>query len=231
MTNQEKSDTFPKPKGIPRIKICCISSIQEAQDAISFGASALGLVAKMPSGPGPIADELIREIIATIPPPIASFLLTSRTDAKAIIEHQHSVKSNVIQIVDAIASGTYDDFRHEIPAIKIVQVIHVVDEKSIDEALAIAEHVDALLLDSGNPNLSVKELGGTGRVHNWALSRKIVEQSTIPVFLAGGIKAENVRAAIDTVQPYGLDLCSSVRTNDHLDLFKLERFFNEVYKI
>ncbi len=231
MTNQEKTGTFPKPKGIPRIKICCISSIQEAQDAISFGASALGLVAKMPSGPGPIADELIREIIATIPPPIASFLLTSRTDTKAIIDHQHSVKSNVIQIVDAIASGTYEDFRREIPAIKIVQVIHVVDEKSIDEALAIAEHVDALLLDSGNPNLSVKELGGTGRVHNWALSRKIVEQSTIPVFLAGGIKAENVRAAIDTVQPYGLDLCSSVRTNGHLDLFKLETFFNEVYKL
>jgi phosphoribosylanthranilate isomerase len=231
MTNQDQTDTFPKPKGFPRIKICCISSIQEARDAISFGASALGLVARMPSGPGPIADELIREIVATIPPPIASFLLTSRTDTKTIIEHQKSVNSNVIQIVDAIASGSYADFRHDIPAIKIVQVIHVIDEKSIDEALAKAEHVDALLLDSGNPNLSVKELGGTGRVHNWALSRKIVEQSKVPVFLAGGLKAENVRAAIENVQPYGLDLCSSVRTNGHLDLFKLETFFNEVYKL
>lgn len=231
MTNQEKPDIFRKSNKIPRIKICCISSIQEAQDAISSGASALGLVAKMPSGPGPIADELIREIIATIPPPIASFLLTSRTDTRAIIEHQQSVNSNVIQIVDAIASGSYADFRREIPTIKIVQVIHVVDEKSIDEALAIAEHVDSLLLDSGNPNLSVKELGGTGRVHNWALSRKIVEQAKVPVFLAGGLKAENVRAAIENVQPYGLDLCSSVRTNGQLDLFKLETFFNEVYKL
>lgn len=220
-----------KSNKIPRIKICCISSIQEAQDAISSGASALGLVAKMPSGPGPIADELIREIIATIPPPVASFLLTSRTDTRAIIEHQQSVNSNVIQIVDAIASGSYADFRREIPTIKIVQVIHVVDEKSIDEALAIAEHVDSLLLDSGNPNLSIKELGGTGRVHNWALSRKIVEQAKVPVFLAGGLKAENVRAAIENVQPYGLDLCSGVRTNGQLDLFKLETFFNEVYKL
>lgn len=231
MTNLSKSDTLPKPRGIPRIKICCISSIQEAQDAISFGASALGLVAKMPSGPGPIADGLIRKIVATVPPPIASFLLTSRTDTKAIIAHQKAVNSNVIQIVDTIASGSYNDFKHEIPAIKIVQVIHVVDEKSIDEALACAEHVDALLLDSGNPTLTVKELGGTGRVHNWALSRKIVEQSNVPVFLAGGLKAENVREAIENVQPYGLDLCSSVRTNGHLDLFKLETFFNEVYKI
>lgn len=231
MTYQDKSYIFPKLKNIPRIKICCISSIQEAQDAISFGASALGLVAQMPSGPGPIADELIREIVATIPPPIASFLLTSRTDTKAIIEHQKAVGSNVIQIVDAIASGNYSDFRSIIPSIKIVQVIHVVDERSIDEALACAELVDALLLDSGNPRLAVKELGGTGRVHNWALSRKIVEQSRIPVFLAGGLKAENVRAAIENVQPYGLDLCSGVRTNGHLDLFKLETFFNEVYKI
>lgn len=231
MINQNQPSRFPKAKSFPRIKICCISSIQEAQDAISFGASALGLVAKMPSGPGPIADELIREIVSNIPPPIASFLLTSRTDTKAIIEHQKIVSSNVVQIVDAIVSGSYVDFRNEIPTVKIVQVIHVIDEKSIDEALAIAEQVDALLLDSGNPNLSVKELGGTGRVHNWALSRKIVEQAKVPVFLAGGLKVENVRAAIDTVQPYGLDLCSGVRTNGHLDLFKLEAFFNEVYKL
>ncbi len=215
----------------PRVKICCISSILEAKQAISFGVSALGLVAKMPSGPGPISDELIKEIVCTIPPPIASFLLTSRTDSLAIMEHQKAVNSNVIQIVDALKSGSYEDFRKYIPAVKIVQVIHVIDEKTLDEALEISEKVDALLLDSGNPNLVVKELGGTGRVHNWTISRKIVEQSKIPVFLAGGLKAENVRAAIDAVQPYGLDLCSGVRTDGKLDPYKLEAFFNEVNRV
>ncbi len=214
-----------------KVKICCISSILEAKQAISFGASALGLVAQMPSGPGPIADELIKEIIRTIPPPVASFLLTSRTDSQEIIAHQKSVSSNVIQIVDALKSGSYDDFREAIPAIKIVQVIHVIDEKTLDEALEISEKVDALLLDSGNPNLSIKELGGTGRVHNWAISRQIVEQSKVPVFLAGGLKAENVRAAIEAVQPYGLDLCSGVRTDGKLDPYKLEAFFNEVNRV
>ena len=215
----------------PRVKICCISSPLEAKQAINFGASALGLVAKMPSGPGPISDELINEIIAIIPPPIASFLLTSRTDSKEIIEHQRLVHSNVIQIVDTLKSGSYDDFRKYIPAIKIVQVIHVINEKTLDEALEVSEKVDALLLDSGNPNLAVKELGGTGRVHNWVISRQIVEQSKVPVFLAGGLKTENVRAAMDAVQPYGLDLCSSVRTNGKLDPYKLEAFFNEVNRI
>ena len=214
-----------------RVKICCISSVLEAKQAISFGAAVLGLVAKMPSEPGPISDELISEIIRTIPPPIASFLLTSRIDSLDIVEHQRLVNSNVIQLVDALQSGSYDDFRKHIPAIKIVQVIHVIDEKTLDEALEIAEKVDALLLDSGNPNLAVKELGGTGRVHSWAVSRKIVEQSKVPVFLAGGLKPENVRAAIDVVQPYGLDLCSSVRTDGHLDPYKLEQFFNEVNRV
>jgi phosphoribosylanthranilate isomerase len=188
-------------------------------------------VAEMPSGPGTIRDELITEIIQTIPPPIASFLLTSRTDSQAIIQHQKLVNSNVIQIVDSLQTGSYKDFKAQIPSVKIVQVIHVIDEKTIDEALEAASYVDSLLLDSGNPSLAVKELGGTGRVHNWEISRKIVEQSPIPVFLAGGIKAENVRAAIEAVQPYGVDLCSSVRTNGHLDVAKLETFFEAVHRI
>lgn len=213
----------------PKVKICCISSIEEAKMAIEHGASALGLVAKMPSGPGPISDELIQEIAASIPPPIASFLLTSRTNAADIATHQQAVGTNTVQIVDALSEGTYADLRLALPGISIVQVIHVIDERSVEEALEIAPQVDALLLDSGNPNLAVKELGGTGRVHNWALSRQIVEQAAKPVFLAGGLKAENVRAAMDAVQPWGLDLCSSVRTNGNLDPVKLEAFFKAVY--
>jgi len=213
----------------PKVKICCISSLAEAKMAIEHGASALGLVAKMPSGPGPISNELIREIAATIPPPIASFLLTSRTDAASIAAHQQAVGTNTVQIVDALSEGTYADLRLALPGISIVQVIHVIDERSVEEALEIAPHVNALLLDSGNPNLTVKELGGTGRVHNWALSRQIVDQASRPVFLAGGLKAENVKAAMDAVQPWGLDLCSGVRTNGNLDPVKLEAFFKAVY--
>lgn len=213
----------------PKVKICCISSLAEAHLAVQFGASALGLVAKMPSGPGPISDELIREIAVAVPPPIASFLLTSRTDVAGIAEHQRAVATNTVQIVDALSAGTYAQLRLALPGISIVQVIHVIDEKSVDEALEIAPQVDALLLDSGNPNLAVKELGGTGRVHNWALSRQIVDQSSKPVFLAGGLKSENVKAAMDAVEPWGLDLCSGVRTNGHLDPVKLEAFFKEVY--
>ncbi|MGM9512027.1 phosphoribosylanthranilate isomerase [Larkinella sp. GY13] len=213
-----------------RVKICCISSAEEARLAVGAGASAVGLVGRMPSGPGVIGDDLIRTIAQTVPPPIATFLLTSEPTAEAVIEHHRRVFTNTIQLVDALPPGSYRTLQAALPGIKLVQVIHVLDELSIDEALASAEEVDALLLDSGNPKLAVKELGGTGRRHDWTLSRRIVEQSRVPVFLAGGLNPENVRQAIDTVQPFGLDICSGVRTNGKLDPDKLTRFFTQIHR-
>ena len=213
-----------------RVKICCISSTDEAKMAINYGASALGLVANMPSGPGVISDDLILTISKIVPPSVSTFMLTSETSADQIIEHHRRTLTNTIQIVDELKLGTYETIRKALPAIKIVQVIHVIDERTIDEAVKISEFVDALLLDSGNPNLEIKELGGTGRVHNWTLSKKIVEQSKVPVFLAGGLTADNVRQAIDQVQPFGLDLCSGVRTDKKLDPYKLEKFFESMCK-
>ena len=202
--------------------------MDEAREAIAFGASALGLVGHMPSGPGVIADEQIAEIAQAAPPGISTFLLTSETEANSIVAHHQRVYTSTLQLVDAVAPGAYQQIRSALPGIKIVQVIHVLDEASVDEALAAAPEVDALLLDSGNPNLAVKELGGTGRTHNWQLSRKIVEQAVVPVFLAGGLNPDNVRAAIETVQPYGLDICSGVRSGSKLDKYKLEKFFNAI---
>jgi phosphoribosylanthranilate isomerase len=209
----------------PKIKICCINSINEAKIAIAYGASALGLVGHMPSGPGVISDELIAAIALKVPPPVASFLLTSETTVESIVAHHRKTLTNTIQLVDDLEAGRYTELRKALPAIRIVQVIHVIDDQSLDKALRVSEKVDALLLDSGNPFLNVKELGGTGRVHNWEISKQIVEQSEIPVFLAGGLNAMNVKEALEKVQPFGLDVCSGVRTNGQLDPRKLEEFF------
>ncbi|MCB0545653.1 MAG: phosphoribosylanthranilate isomerase, partial [Saprospiraceae bacterium] len=118
----------------PRIKICCISSLEEARMAVEFGAAALGLVGHMPSGPGVISDDLIATIARSAPPAVATFLLTSETDAGAVITHQQKVSTSTVQIVDALATGTYADIRAALPGIKLVQVIHVTDEASVDEA-------------------------------------------------------------------------------------------------
>jgi phosphoribosylanthranilate isomerase len=213
---------------IPRVKICCIQSVEEAWLAIKYGASTLGLVSEMPSGPGPIPEELIKEIAAIIPPGITSVLLTSKTDAKQIIEQQRRCGVNAIQIVDRLEKGRYQDFREAIPGISIIQVIHVSGEKSIEEAMSVAPHVDAILLDSGNPSLKVKELGGTGRTHDWIISRKIRESVDVPIFLAGGLNLENVTRAIQQVGPFGVDVCSGVRTDGKLDENKLVKFLKAV---
>ncbi len=207
-----------------RIKICCINSISEAMTAIGHGADAIGLVGKMPGGPGPIPDELIRQIAQIIPPPVATFLLTSETTVCEIIKHHSRTNTNTIQIVDMLSEGTYSQIREALPSVKIVQVIHVIDSESVDLAISLSGNVDALLLDSGNPNLRIKELGGTGRVHNWKLSRQIRDNSKCPVILAGGLNPDNVRQAIEEVKPFAIDVCSGVRTNGVLDKNKLSAF-------
>lgn len=212
----------------PRIKICCISSLEEAYLAIRCGASALGLVSSMPSGPGVIGEDLIAEIAERAPPPIGVFLLTSFQDTDSIIEQQRRLRANTLQIVDRLEQGSYDDLRRALPGISIVQVIHVSGEESIEEAMAVAPHVDAILLDSGNQKLAVKELGGTGRTHDWTISRAIREAIDVPIFLAGGLNADNVAEAVKQVGPFGLDICSGVRTDGRLDEAKLRSFFRAV---
>lgn len=215
----------------PRIKICCIQSLDEARMAIDAGASALGLVSAMPSGPGVISETRIAEIAAFVPPPIATFLLTSLQDVELIIAQHARCCTNTIQLCDHLKIGTPEDLHAAMPGIKIVQVIHVTGEESIAEAMLIAPHVDALLLDSGNQKLTVKELGGTGRTHDWEISRKICEAVRVPVFLAGGLNSNNAAEAFRQVRPFGLDICSGVRTGGHLDQKKLLEFFSSLNSI
>lgn len=211
-----------------RIKICCISSIEEAKMAINCGASALGLVSKMPSGPGVIPEELISNIAESIPPGISSFLLTSVQNVYEIIQQQKRCKTNTIQLCDRLTEGTHLELKKALPGIKIVQVIHVNDEDSLHEAIHVSNLVDAILLDSGNQKLPVKELGGTGKIHDWTISKKIVESVSSPVFLAGGLNPDNVIDAIQQVKPFGVDICSGVRTNGKLDKSKLKQFVANV---
>jgi len=210
------------------VKICCISSVEEAELAIQNGASAIGLVGPMPSGPGIIDNELIAAITKTIPTDIETFLLTSETDPEAIIHHYKKVNTSTIQLVDSLQKGSHAMIRKALPDVKLVQVIHVLNDQSIEEAKQLSPEVDYILLDSGNPNLAIKELGGTGRVHNWDLSREIVDSVDIPIILAGGLNPNNVANAIENVKPYGVDLCSGVRTDKKLDREKLSAFFDAV---
>jgi phosphoribosylanthranilate isomerase len=206
------------------VKVCCISSVEEARTAVEAGADAIGLVSSMPSGPGVISEDLIRKIARTVPPPVATFLLTCHQRVSDIVAQQQRCCTNTVQICDRLVEGSYRDLRAAMPGVSIVQVIHVNGRESVQEAVDIAPQVDALLLDSGNQKLATKELGGTGRTHDWRLSAEIRRTVRTPVFLAGGLRADNVGAAIAEVGPWGVDLCSGLRSDGHLDQSKLDAF-------
>jgi phosphoribosylanthranilate isomerase len=207
-----------------RIKICCIASKDEADRAIAAGADALGLVAKMPSGPGPINDAEIAALTAQIPPPIASFLLTAEITADAIADHVARTGPTVVQIVSHIDPRDSATLAARLPAVQRVQVIHVESPDALALIPLYAPYIHAFLLDSGRPNAAIPELGGTGRAHDWKISAAFIKASPKPVFLAGGLTAGNVGDAIRQIRPFGVDLCSGVRTAGRLDPAKLGAF-------
>ncbi len=211
-----------------RVKICCIESLDEAKIAIRNGASAVGLVSEMPSGPGVISESQITEIAEFIPPGIATFLLTSKQDVASIIEQQKRCRTNTIQLCDSLTEGTHQELKEALPGVKIIQVVHVIDKSSVKEAIDISNNVDSILLDSGNASLKVKELGGTGKTHNWLLSKMIIDSVQVPVFLAGGLSPKNIFGAIEATRPFGVDVCSGVRTDGKLDEIKVKQFCAEV---
>ena len=214
----------------PHVKICCIASLAEARMAIDGGAHAIGLVSAMPSGPGVIDEALIADVAEHFSASAKTFLLTAQVTAEAIIAQHQRCRTTTLQLVDHVAAGEIRAIRRALPDVELVQVIHVRDARSIAEAKSAAPLVDAILLDSGNPALAVKELGGTGRTHDWSISRRIRDAVDKPLYLAGGLTADNVHAAVAAVAPYGLDICSGLRSNGKLDAAKMQAFFQALAK-
>jgi phosphoribosylanthranilate isomerase len=198
--------------------------------AVENGASAIGLVSEMPSGPGVIGDADIAAIARVVEPDVDTFLLTARRHPDDIVAQHERTGTTTLQLVDMVGFDVLDDLRDRLPGVRLVQVVHVRGLEAVGAAVAIADRVDAILLDSGNPDLSVKELGGTGRTHDWEVSREVVRAVACPVYLAGGLNAGNVGAAIEIVGPYGVDLCTGVRTDGRLDATKLGLFMNAVQR-
>lgn len=209
---------------ITRFKVCCIGGREEASLAIAYGASAIGLVSEMPSGPGVIPETLIREIAASVSPSVSTFLLTSRTEPSEIADQHRSCVTTTIQLVDRVGARAYRELREALPGVRLVQVVHVTGPESLEEAVDVSRRADALLLDSGKPDLAVKQLGGTGRVHDWEVSRAIRDAVDVPIFLAGGLGPDNVAEAVRAVQPFAVDVCSGLRTEGRLDEAKLRDF-------
>jgi phosphoribosylanthranilate isomerase len=214
------------------VKVCCIQDEDELRLAAEAGATFVGLVGAMPSGPGPLPDQNIARIASAAPADLATVLLTSRTDPSDIVAHVRDTGVDAVQIVRAVPAETRWAVRAALRDVTIFQVVHVEGLDAVDEARGAAEGADYVLLDSGRPSASIAELGGTGRTHDWSVSARIVDESPVPVLLAGGLRPENVAAAVAVVRPWGVDVCSGVRGADgRLSDGRLRLFLEQVHGV
>ena len=190
----------------------------------------MGLIGKraMPSSLRAIDDRSVAEIIARIPSTISTFVLTSATRAADVARHALAASASTVQIVPHLSPDESAQLPQLLPGVRRVQVIHVENESALELIGRYAPHVHAFLLDSGRPSLPTPEYGGTGRTHDWSISAEFVRRSPHPVFLAGGLTPANVGEAIEKIRPFGVDLCSGVRTDGRLDPAKLQAFIDAV---
>ena len=214
-----------------KIKICCIQSADEAKLAFATGADAIGLVSSMPSGPGPIPDSRIRDVISAFPGSM-SVLLSSRTSFDAVRRQVDFCRPAALQLVDHVSPGVRKRLKIEFPDLTLIQVVHVQGEEVLATHVEAVSHAHMLLLDSGNPDAAYgRQLGGTGRIHDWSHSARIIRDCPIPVWLAGGLTPENIEEAICSTRPYGVDVCTGLRPNGALDPALLERFISRVHAL
>ena len=205
-----------------RLKICCLQDEAELTVAIRHGADLVGFVGRGLSGPEVIDDDdRIGALADLVPPGVVSVLLTRLSEPGALVDQIRRTRVAAVQLCDFAPEAAWEAVREAFPAVRILQVVHVSGPEALDEATRVAPHVDALLLDSGTPTGPNPVYGGSGRTHDWAISARIVASVDKPVFLAGGLNADNVASAVSTVRPFGLDLCSGVRTGGRLDPDKL----------
>ncbi|MCO4771258.1 MAG: phosphoribosylanthranilate isomerase [Deltaproteobacteria bacterium] len=208
----------------PRIKICCISSEQEVAIAVAGGADLLGFVAPPLGGLGVIPVERIAELISLVPPGCVAVLLTGLTGFEDIANQVRLARPDGVQLVRSTTPETRRALREAFPGLRLLQVVHVHGEDAIDDALAAQEHSHGLVLDSAVLGGPTEQLGATGTTHDWSISARVVAAVDVPVYLAGGLSAANAAQARRVVGSFGLDLCSSVRTQGRLDQDKVSAF-------
>jgi phosphoribosylanthranilate isomerase len=211
-----------------QIKVCCMASFKEAEYAIRAGANAVGFVCATPESCRTIDINLVSSITSNLPSTTDTVLLTSENTAEKIAQKVHLAGTSSVQIISHLALSESEKLPELLPNTRLIQVIHVESKQALELIEQYAPYVNTFLLDSGRPSLSKPEYGGTGRTHDWSISAEFVRRSPIPVFLAGGLSPSNVEAAIKEVRPYGVDLCSGVRTRNRLDHKKLDEFIGVI---
>ena len=214
-----------------KVKICGITNLEDAMQAISFGADALGFqVGMRHKTEDEVSPEEAKAIVASLPPFVSCVIVTHLQDANTIISLKLNQKTTTIQLHDNddIDLKEISVIREKMPSVRIIKAIPVVVDGSEFPLQKLHNYdsiADALILDS--VNMKEDRIGGTDMTHDWKLSKKMVDNSHLPIILAGGLTQDNVQYAIRSVGPYAVDVNSGVkisRTSRRKDPVKVRDF-------
>lgn len=207
-----------------RVQVAGVSSLEEATYLVEHGVDALGFTLRLPSGVHDgLTEELARRIIAALPPFVGRVLITYIDNPGEAIDLCRFLGVDCLQLHGPFPEREIDRIRVALPHLKVLRAVHVVDASAVDEARRLARRVDALILDTYDPQSG--RHGATGKVHDWELSRQIVAAVQRPVILAGGLTSDNVRHAIATVHPWAVDVHTGVENADGTRSFARMRQF------
>lgn len=207
-----------------RVKICGNKRVEDALEAIRLGADAIGLLV----GQEHVSRDFISPLAAAsiakqLPPFCAIALVTDITGVAEILQLVNFIGVNTLQLHGNSSPEDMKLIKKELPYLKIIKSLHIIDEASIGIGKKYIGVADAILLDSFNETKN--QIGGTGKTHNWNISRKIVDEYNTPIILAGGLSPDNVAEAIKFVRPYGVDVNTGTKgENGFKDYKKMEMF-------
>jgi len=207
------------------VKICGIRRQEDALIATELGADAIGLlVGQKHNSPDFVSATVARDIFRALPPSVDAVLVTHVEDVDELERLLQESEITTIQLHSEIAPSSVERLRHRLPHLKIFKSVNIISADSVAYPEAFKKLVDGFVLDS--INLATSQVGGTGKTHDWSVSRQIVMRyPEVPIILAGGLNSENVRSAIERVRPFGVDVNSGTKAADGFkDPRKIEAF-------
>ena len=203
------------------VKICGVHNKDEARKSIEYGADFLGILINIPETNLSLSPSEAKLIIST-QKKVKFIILTIEKNSKKLLSLVRELSPWGIQLLRPTKDNV--NFLSRNSKVKVIPVIHITKKTDIDK-IKLFKKADYIILDS---KLG-RNLGGTGKVHDWNISKKIVSNSKIPIFLAGGLNERNVKEAIKLVNPYAVDAESSLRNyRGFRDLKKVKKFIDVI---
>ena len=213
-----------------KVKICGTTSVADARMAADAGADYSGVVVEVPfserSVPINVATEIARQT------PISTVILVFDRPTDWIKKAAAQIKPFAIQLLGHEPPNQVAELKGTLSCEVWKSLFLPTENDPAADVQAIAAQIeayinagaDALLFDTAEFTDGKARFGGTGKQSDWNLSAQLIQASPVPAFLSGGIRPENVQKAIETVRPYGVDLCSGVEASKGVrDRGKLEQ--------